>query len=68
MFLNQARVSLYIDRNLPSVWIVRDRQGEFWQVPADDQAWERRQPYTVTADSQLESVPGHYKQLLGIDD
>ncbi len=62
----EARVSLYVDRSLPSCWIVRDREGVFWMVPAGDQAWERRQPYTLTADSQLESVPGHYKYLVGI--
>jgi len=62
----QAPVSLYVDRNLPSCWIVRDRAGDFWMVPAGDQAWERREPYTLSEDSQLESVPGHYKYLLGI--
>ena len=62
----QLVVSLYVDRSLPSCWIVRDRAGAFWMVPAGDQAWERRQPYTLTEDAQLESVPGHYKYLLGI--
>ena len=62
----QAHLSLYVDRSLPSCWIVRDRAGDFWMVPSGDQAWERRQPYTLTEDAQLESVPGHYKYLLGI--
>jgi hypothetical protein len=62
----QPPVSLYVDRSLPSCWIVRDRAGAFWMVPAGEQAWERRQPYTLTEDAQLESVPGHYKYLLGI--
>jgi hypothetical protein len=62
----QAPVSLYVDRSLPSCWIVRDRDGAFWMVPAGDKAWEQRQPYTLTVDAQLESVPGHYKYLLGI--
>jgi hypothetical protein len=63
---DQAPVSLYVDRSLPSCWIVRDRTGAFWMVPAGDQAWERRQPYTLCEDAQLEPVPSHYKYLLGI--
>ena len=63
---NQPQICLYVDRSLPSCWIVRDHAGDFWMVPAGDQAWERRQPYTLTEDAQLESVPGHYKYLLGI--
>ena len=62
----QVPLSLYVDRKLTNCWIVRDRTGEFWMVPAGDQAWERRQPYTLTEDAQLESIPGHYKYLLGI--
>jgi hypothetical protein len=63
---DQAQVSLYVDRRLPSCWIVRDQAGDFWMVPAGDQAWEHRQPYALTEDAQLESVPGHYRYLLGI--
>jgi hypothetical protein len=63
---DQPPVSLYVDRNRPSCWIVRDRAGDFWMVPAGDRAWDRRQPYTLTEDAQLEAVPGHYKYLLGI--
>lgn len=62
----QPPVSMYVDRSVPSCWIVRDQSGTFWMVPAGDQAWERRQPYTVHENAQLESVPGHYKYLLGI--
>ena len=62
----QPLVSLYVDRSLPNCWVVRDRVGAFWMVPEGDQAWERRQPYTLTEDAQLESVPGHYTYLLGI--
>jgi hypothetical protein len=66
MRLEQTQVALYVDRNLPNCWVVRDGAGEFWMVPTGDQAWERRQPYTLTEDAHLESVPGHYKYLLGI--
>lgn len=60
------QLCLFVDRCLPSFWIVRDQAGEFWKVPAGDGAWERREPYTLTVDAQLESVPAHYKYLLGI--
>ena len=60
------QVSLYVDRSLPSCWIVRDRAGDFWMVPGGDQGWDRRQPYTLTENAELESVPGHYKYMLGI--
>jgi hypothetical protein len=56
---------LYVDRSLPNCWIVRDGDGAFWFVPAGE-GWERRQPYTPSESSQLESVPGHYKYLLGL--
>lgn len=62
----QPQLSLYVDRSQPSCWIVRDGAGDFWVVPTGDRAWERRQPYTLTEDAQLESIPGHYKYLLGI--
>jgi hypothetical protein len=62
----QLQISLYVDRSQPSCWIVRDAAGDFWKVPSGDQGWERRQPYTLTEDAQLESVPGHYRYLLGI--
>jgi hypothetical protein len=63
----QSRVELYVDRSLPTCWVVRDRDGAFWMVPVGDEAWQRRQPYTLTEDTQLETVPGHYTYLLGID-
>lgn len=65
---DRSRVSLYVDRNLPNCWIVRDGIGEFWMVPSKESAWDHRQPYTLTEGTQLESVPGHYKYMLGIAD
>ena len=66
MHRDQPQVSLYVDRSLPSYWIVRDGTGDFWMVPAGDRAWERRQPYIFTEGAKLEVAPGHYKYLLGI--
>jgi hypothetical protein len=62
---SRSVTSLYVDRNLPGCWIVRDRDGAFWMIPPGAN-WEGRQPYEPSESSQLESVPGHYKHLLGI--
>ena len=32
----QHPLSLYVDRNLPTCWVVRDRAGAFWTVPVGD--------------------------------
>jgi hypothetical protein len=63
---DHPQLTLYVDRNLPNCWIVRDGAGEFWMVPSGDGAWDRREPYTPGEDAQLESVPGHYRYMLGI--
>ena len=63
---SQIPFSIYVDRNLPHFWIVRDRAGDFWMVPSGDQAWQRRQPYALSQDANLEWVPGHYLYMLDI--
>ena len=45
-------------------WIVRDPEGNFWIVPSADDAWEHREPFQPTEETELEPVPGHYKYLL----
>jgi hypothetical protein len=45
-------------------WIVRDPQGDFWMLPSVDNPWEHRQPFYPTEEMELESVPGHYKDML----
>ena len=63
---DQPHLALYVDRSQPNCWIVRDQAGDFWMVQPGEHAWDRRQPYTLTEDAQLESIPGHYRYLLGI--
>jgi len=46
-------------------WIVLDREGMFWVVPANEEGWSQRQPYTPTDESELEPVPAHYRYMLG---
>ena len=58
--------ALYVDQARPRHWIVRDPEGNFWTVPPGENAWKNRQPFDPLAATNLESVPGHYKYLLGL--
>jgi hypothetical protein len=59
-------LALYVDRSTQQ-WVVLDRQGNYWLVPhCEDNGWDRRQPFYVTEQSELEPVPGHYKYMLGL--
>jgi len=57
--------ALYVDRTTQR-WVVRDSYGEFWWLPASQDAWRHRHPFELTQDSTLEPVPGHYISLLGV--
>ena len=57
--------SIYVDRS-KSQWVVRDREGNLWIVPLTENAWDHREPFFPTADTELEPVPGHYKSLVGV--
>jgi hypothetical protein len=59
-------MSLYVDKGRPANWIVRDREGQFWVVPPGEDAWERRQPFQPTGETELEAIPGHYMHMLGL--
>jgi hypothetical protein len=59
------KLALYIDRSNRQ-WVVQDPDGNFWVVPSDDHAWEQRQPYYPTEDTDLEPIPAHYKYSLGL--
>jgi hypothetical protein len=63
--VRKQAVSLYVDRS-SGCWIVRDPDGNFWQVPSVDNPWDHRQPFEATAMTELEPVPGHYKDMLGV--
>ena len=58
-------VALFVER-LHQQWVVRDREGNFWPLPAVDHPWGHRQPFTPTPETELEPVPGHYTSLLGL--
>jgi hypothetical protein len=61
----RKQMSLFVDRSSQQ-WIVRDADGNFWLVPPVEQAWEHRQPFEPSEETDLEPVPGHYKHMLGL--
>lgn len=65
MHVTKTKVTLFVDRSRQQ-WIVRDGDGNFWLLPADEDPWERRQPYQPTDAAELEPVPGHYLRTLGL--
>jgi hypothetical protein len=58
---------LYADRSAQR-WIVRDPDGNFWLLPPGEDGWGRREPFLPTDETDLEPVPGHYKDMLGLPD
>ena len=58
-------VGIYVDRSSRQ-WVVRDADGNFWVVPATDNPWDDRLPFEPTEETELEPVPGHYKQMVGL--
>ena len=58
-------VALYVDK-ASQQWIVRDAEGNFWSLPSTDNPWDERQPFFPTEETDLEPVPGHYKDTLGL--
>jgi hypothetical protein len=63
--LGKQPVGLYVDRSCQQ-WVVRDPDGNFWTVPPVEEPWDLRQPFCPTAETELEPVPGHYKDVLGL--
>jgi hypothetical protein len=61
--LGKPAVGLFVDRSCQQ-WIVRDPEGSFWMLPSVDHPWDQRQPFQLTAETELEPVPGHYIDLL----
>jgi hypothetical protein len=63
--LRKQVVGLFADRQSHQ-WFVRDPEGNFWAVPSVDNAWDHRRPFQLAEQSELEPVPGHYKDMLGL--
>ena len=58
-------VALFVERSSQQ-WVVRDPEGNFWLLPSVEDPWGYRQPFTLTSESKLEPVPGHYTSMLGL--
>jgi hypothetical protein len=63
--MRKQGATLFVERTCRQ-WVVRDPDGNFWLLPSADDAWDRRQPFQPTGETDLEPVPGHYKDMLGI--
>jgi hypothetical protein len=61
--LGKFKLALFVDRSTQQ-WVVRDPQGDYWVLSAGNGAWEQREPFQLSAESDLEPVPAHYKYLL----
>jgi hypothetical protein len=59
-------VGIYVDRTCPAHWVVKDCHGRFWMVPPGENAWQRREPYEPTEETELVPVPSHYEYMLGL--
>jgi hypothetical protein len=57
--------ALYVDR-ASRQWVVRDADGNLWQLPPTDSPWDDRQPFIPGEGTELEPVPGHYRYMLGL--
>ncbi len=64
-FARKRVAAIFADRSSQQ-WIVQDPEGKFWIVPSSDNAWDHRQPFQPSEETELEPVPGHYKDMLGL--
>ena len=62
---SKRALALYVDK-VSQQWVVRDPEGSFWSLPSTDNPWDERQPFFPTEETDLEPVPGHYKDTLGL--
>jgi hypothetical protein len=63
--LTKPVTAIYASRSSRQ-WIVRDPEGNFWILPSVDDPWDHRQSFHPTEEGELEPVPGHYKDMLGL--
>ena len=63
--LRKKIVAVFADR-ISQQWIVRDSEGKFWLVPPVNDPWDHRQPFQPSQETELQPVPGHYKDTIGL--
>ncbi len=62
---SRPAVAIYVDR-ASRQWVVRDPEGNLWSLPSSDRPWDERQPFSPAEEAELEPVPGHYRDMLGL--
>jgi hypothetical protein len=65
LLLRKQGMTLYVDRSVHR-WIVRDTEGNYWLLPVGENPWDHREPFMPTDETDLEPIPGHYKDMLGL--
>jgi hypothetical protein len=55
--------ALFVDRSSQQ-GIVRDPVGNCWILSSVEDPWDHRLTFDLTAEKDLEPVPGHYKDML----
>jgi hypothetical protein len=61
--LTKRKVALFVDR-ASQRWVVQDPEGVFWMLPSAENPWDHREPFHPTTETDLDPVPGHYKDML----
>ena len=59
----KRKAALFVDRSSQH-WVVRDPEGMFWMLPSVENPWDHREPFNATTETDLDPVPGHYKDML----
>jgi hypothetical protein len=47
-------------------WLIRAAEGNFCSFPSADNPRDECRPFSPTDETELETVPGYYKSILGL--
>ncbi len=61
--LGKQRVALFVERSCRQ-WVVRNPEGCFWILPFGEPPVGTSSAFHPTPETDLEPVPGHYKDML----
>ena len=53
-------MSLYVEKEHPDCWVMRDREGRLWVVPPGEDVWAKREPVHPSEQSEREPVPDRF--------
>lgn len=63
--VRKPSIGLFVDHSTHQ-WVVQDREGRLWVVPAGKDQWSHREPFEPDEQTNLEPVPKHYSYLLDL--